>query len=513
VCRTMSPSEERHCYYGGKYHLRSIFFAYWVQCKDCGTFVCPEHSGFRNQKTAQYNFLLYMLVGYFFYFGFFLILSPIKGETPGLIMPYLYAGVILFIPFLVLAITIRSVVRRFSQQPGAITQCPKCQGSIKVLYHDIFLYFWIFSIHVLYLSTVLNEIGIIFYNFYLAKVQPSLMFVFLLLGLVILILFLFKRVGSQFMASYKMNTRAWLGEIAGIFLYLTIIFILFLTSTFLPGSQFSHDIVISFNLFYAFTAMTFMYFPAFLIGGLIYKVSQKYLLSVNRSNVTQIIFALLYIIIPFYIWGILSFSLGIYITPSFNADILPFYSSIFNEILPFVLLALLLGMGITSLFRTLLGKVPKTQAASLFRVCLLFGTSLLSGFIILENLYYFTSGSFFLDLFSPIIVNLLLILFLSSCFVIVCYELFHNWASPHSFWGGKIEKKLGSFMFILILACLMIALSLSFSLLIMTSSTITILPDFQYVTNFSLILPPLILKSMFFTAFVGGLLLGLKKSN
>ena len=204
----MSASEERQCYHGEEYHLRNIsFFAYWVQCKECGTFVCSEHSGYRNPRTAQYNFLLYMLIGIFFYFGFFLILSPIKGGETGILLPYSYAAILLFPPFIVLAFVIRSTIRRFSQQPTAIHTCPKCNGPISTLYHDIFLYFWIFSVHILYLSTVLNEIGIIFYNYWDYGISPSLLFVIILIGLVILIGMLFKIFGGKFMVSYKIPSN------------------------------------------------------------------------------------------------------------------------------------------------------------------------------------------------------------------------------------------------------------------------------------------------------------------
>ena len=139
------------------------------------------------------------------------------------------------------------------------------------------------------------------------------------------------------MPGYKTNTRVWLGELSAVFLYLSIniisiLFISILTVS-LPLPFLSNDVNISFNLFYNFTSVIFWYLPAFLIGSLFYKLAQKYLLNVKKSKIAHVFIAVLFIIIPFYIWGLISFSLGLYRVTGFGsgmpAALIPFYSTIF----------------------------------------------------------------------------------------------------------------------------------------------------------------------------------------
>ena len=496
----MSSSEERQCSNGEEYHLRDIsFFAYWVQCKECGTYICPRHSSYQDKKRTQSLFLVYWIISYIFYFGLFLIFSPIKGGDVGVVASYIFASVLLFIPYLVLLLIIQRNITHF-RKSGAINECPKCQGAINVVYHDIFLYFWLFFIHILYLSTIFNEVGIFFYNFIYSSygLSISLLLVVLLVCIIIFIIWLFKQVGGQFFSRYKTSTRVWLGEVFSIFLYMAINVIL-LTFLNLVGSssQLAEDALVSYTLFYSFTSVTFWYFPSFLIGSVIYKVAQKYLLNIKRSVIIKCLIAVLFTIIPFFLWGLLSLSLNIYYTPTFFEDLIPFYSTVFNEIAPAFLIALLLGIGIASLIR-------KKIVNSYYKILLVSAMSLLVVFLLFENIYYLITGTFLLDLLPSTLTPIILLLLLIGGLIVLFYELFSNWVSTTTHWGKSLEKHLGSLLYPILIGFIFVTLSLSFSVIVLMSTSSSIIPSFQLTANIS------ILKLIFLITFIIGLVIGLK---
>jgi len=510
----MSISEERRCNCG-TYHLRNIsFFAYWSQCKACGTYLCPQCSGLQNRRVTQFMFLAYMLVSYIFYFGIFLIIAPITGGTINILSSYLYAGILLFIPFIFLLLIIRSALSRIAKETKEfLFECPQCKGPMGIVYHDIFVYFWLFFIHVLCISTILNEIGIIFYNLSLDYVSVTIFFIIILAGIFILIIWIFKKIGTHFMTSYKMNTRVWLSELFSIFLYISInlIIIIFMSplSKSIPISQIFQDALVSFYIFYSFISIIFWYFPAFLIGGFFYRLTQRYFLNINKSKIIQILIAISFIIIPFYLWGLMALYFRIYFVPSFYNQIhkiLPFYSTLFNEIVPIISISFLIGTCITSLFRKLLTKSGKITYKTYLKPIILFGISLFTGFIFFENLFYLFSGQIFLDLLPNSVILAILSLVLIGILILLFYELLFNWASPQTRWGKRLEKYLGNLLYSILLGFIFVALSLAFPLIILLSSS-----SLNIIQPFSISIGIFSLKLMFIISFISGLVIGLKK--
>ncbi|NVM53232.1 MAG: hypothetical protein HWN66_05975 [Candidatus Helarchaeota archaeon] len=509
----MTSSEERSCHQCGTYHLRNIsFFAYWTQCKACGTYLCPRHSGYQNSRLTQFTFLGYMLISFFYYFGIFLIIAPSIDEGIDLLFSYSLAGLLLFIPFLGLLLIILSAIRRLSKQTE-IPNCPQCNGLMSVLYHDIFLYFWLFLMHTLYIATISNEIGIIFYKLDIAGFLPSLLLVYILVGVIIPIIWFFKRIGGRFMPRYKMNTRVWVGELFAIFLYISVnvilILIISIITNLIPIPLLTNDTNISFNIFYTFTSVAFWYFPAFLIGSLFYKLAQKYLLNVNKSRIAHILIGVLFIIMPFYLWGLISFSLGLHNSPGFSSGIpeaiIPFYSTAFNEVIPLFIISFLLGIGIISIFRKYLMNTDKIQQKFLLKITIIIGILLFTGFIFVENFYYLITGTLLLDSFSPSIVPFILMGFLIVSLVLLFNELISNWSSPNKGWGKTLENNLGSLLYPVIIGFIIMALSLSFSIIILTSSSMTFIPDYSISADLYT------LKLIFLISFITGLLIGVKK--
>ncbi|MHA1648871.1 MAG: hypothetical protein ACTSYB_01665 [Candidatus Helarchaeota archaeon] len=497
----MSYSEERNCYHCETYHLKNIsFFAYWIQCKECGTYLCPQHSGLRNPRTTQYTFLLYLLVSYLFYFGIFVIFAPIKDPSFNVFIAYFDAIFLLLIPFSIQFLILRIVIRRLGTQQGSVTTCPNCNGTISVIYHDIFLYFWLFLIHVLYISTILNETGIFFYNviYYQKLFTLSLSYVILLIVLIIFIYFIFKSVGGQILNGYKANTRVWLGEIFAIFLYISLNFIILLL---IP----SDDVFFSFDLFYYFTTVIFWYFPAFIIGSLIYKGTQKYLLNINKSQIIQFGIAILFIIGSFYIWGAISLLLDIYTPFNFYKIDIFFYSNIFNEILPTFLCAFLLGISIASILRKFSPFSAQDQQTQLKQVIIFIGAFFFLGYLVIENIYYFCTGKFLLDLFTASVIPSLLVILLIGILTLLIYEIISNWASSQTRCGKLIETKLGSLLYPILLGFLLVTLSLTFPVLVYISSSITI------ISAVSLLSSIFLLKLLFTVALLLGLIISFHK--
>ncbi len=498
----MTPTEERHCHNCGSFHLRNVsFFSYWTQCKECGTYSCPRCSGYNNARVTQFSFLGYLLITFIIYFGIFLIIAS----------SYLIAAVLLFVPFLFLLLIIRSAIRRLSQMyKGTLPNCPKCQGQMRVVYHDIFLYFWLFLIHVLFIGTIANEVGIIFYKLDDAGVSLGLFLVYLLVGIIIFIIWLFKRIGGRFMISYKTNRRVWLGETFAITIYIGINVILILSmksiTNIIPLPQLFNDTIVSFNLFYSFASIVLWYFPAFLIGSIIYRIAQKYLLNTNRSTIIQIVIALIYIIIPFFLWGFISLQLNIYQysseVPFYTAlnEILPLYSTIFNEMIPILLTALLLGTCIGFLFRKFFVS-PRISK----KLVVVLGAFAIGGFLLFENIYYLFSGALFLDNLPSSITLLILIIVITGILILLIYELLSNWASPQTRLGQKLEKYLGSLLYPVLMGFIFFTLAFSFSAMVFMSSSTTIIPIFTLTADiFSL-------KLIFVISFLCGVVLGVKK--
>ncbi|MDD1778493.1 MAG: hypothetical protein LUQ65_10030, partial [Candidatus Helarchaeota archaeon] len=410
----MASSEERRCDHCGTFHLRNIsFFAYWAQCKQCGLSLCQRCSGYGDRKVTQFAFLAYMLVSYILYLGLFLIKGPIEDPSINILSSYTLASILLFLPFLMLLLILRSIVNRF-QKAGAITACPKCNGPMQVITHDMYLYFFLFLIHILYISTILNETGIYLYKNPLL-LSINLWFLVVLVGLIVSIIFLFKKIGGTILPGYKMNTRVWIGEIFAIFIYISLNVILLVLFN-------DNNILFSFGLFYQVTSVVFWFFPAFLIGSIIYKLTQKYLLNVNKPRFIQILIAMGVILLPFYIWGIIGVSLG------------KFYFSIFLEIIPIFFISLLLGTAIASLFRKYIPKSRKSDTPLYIKILISLGISLFTGFLLTENLFYLIAGTLLLDNFSNIITIIILVIFLISCLMLLYHELTANWLSIETQW-------------------------------------------------------------------------------
>jgi len=507
----MVSSEERQCPNCGTFHLRNLsFFAYWTQCKECGTYLCPRCSGYQNPRTTQFTFLAYLLISFLFYFGIFLIIAPLTGGSIQALFSYSLAAILLIIPFFFLLLIIWYVIRRISfQNKGNIPNCPQCNGSMHIVYHDIYLYFWLFLLHTLYIATISNEIGIIFYKLTEHFVVLGIFFVILIIGITFFIIWFFKKIGHRFMADYKTNTRVWLGEIFAIFIILLInVIIIFLLKGFLPLSPALSDSIISFDMFYTITSITFWYLPTFLIGSVIYKIAQKYLLNIKKSKIIQIFIAFLFIIMPFYIWGFLSLQFNIYFQPSFFSalyEILPYYSSLFNEIIPILLVSFLLGISIISIFRKLIPKLTKNKRNSIMSGLILCIITIFTIFLVFENVYYLVSGVLFLDTVSTVLMPILIILMLSGIFILIINDLLSNWLSSKSRWGERLERNLGSLIYAVLLGFILIALSLSISVIVFLSSSATILPYFTLTTSH------FILKLLFIIGFLSGLILGFKK--
>ncbi|MFX1296045.1 MAG: hypothetical protein ACFFD2_14495, partial [Promethearchaeota archaeon] len=253
------------------------------------------------------------------------------------------------------------------------------------------------------------------------------------------------------------------------------------------------------------TSIVFWYFPAFLIAGIIYKIAQKYLLNVNKSKIIQIFITILYIIISFYLWGLISLTLGIYSDPTFYSNLFRFYSSIFNEIIPLLSFSILLGISISSVFRKIISNNSKIQQNSYLKIIILIGISFLIGFLIFENIYYFINGSLFLDNSSPFITPTIIIIILIGSLVLIFYEILSNWISSKTRWGELLEKKLGSLLYTILMGFIIIALSLSFSVIVLISTSKPLLSAFDLTVN------RFLLKSFFTVGLMSGLIIGLKK--
>lgn len=485
----MAVSEERRCENCGTFHLKNIsFFAYWAQCKQCGLQLCQHCSGLGDRKVTQFVFLTYMLVSYLFYFGIFLIIAPIENTTVNILSSYMFAGILLFVPYFLLLLLLRSVIRRF-QKAGAVTTCPKCNGPMRIITHDIYLYFFLFLIHILYISTLLNETGIYFFNFVNTNplhLSVSLWFIIILVGLIIPIIYLFRQIGGKIMAGYKMNTRVWLGETFAVFLYiaLNVILLVFLNND---------NLILSFDLFYYLITVVFWYFPAFLIGGTIYKIAQNYLLNVNKSRVVQILISVCFIILPFYIWGLI----GIYLAN--------YYVLLFKEIVPIILIAFLLGTGVASLLRKYFQNISRNDSKFYQKIFLFIGISLFTGFLLTENLYYLISGNFLLDNFTTVGRIVLLVLFLIVCLALLFQELLSNWMRTDSQWGKSFEKRLGSLLYPILIGFIIMGISLGFSHMLLLFSSTPLLP------NYSLTGDLFMLKLIFTLSFAVGLIIAIQK--
>jgi len=485
----MASSEERRCDHCGTFHLRNIsFFAYWAQCKQCGLSLCQRCSGFGDRKVTQFAFLAYMLVSYILYLGIFLIKGPIEDPSIDILSSYTLASILLFLPFFMLLLMFRSEINRF-QKAGAIAECPRCKGPMRIITHDMYLYFFLFLIHILYISTILNEMGIYFYTY--ANENPlhlsiNLWFLVILVGLIVSIIFLFKKIGGKVLPGYKTNTRVWIGEIFAIFIYIALNVILL--------ALFNDDnVLLSFDLFYKITSIVFWFFPAFLIGSIIYKLAQRNLLNVNKPRIVQILIAIGFIILPFYIWGIIGVYLG------------NFYFTLFTEIIPVFLTAFLLGTAIASLFRKYIPKSPKSDTPSYRKILIFLGISLFTGFLLTENLYYLISGDFILDTFSGVITIIILVIFLIACLGLLYQELTSNWISIETQWGNLLEKKLGSLLYPILIGFIIVGLSLGFSHLLILSSAIPL------IQNYSLTLDIFTLKLIFTLGFLIGLFIAIQK--
>lgn len=488
-------TENRNCDQCGTFHLKNIsFFAYWVQCKECGLYLCQDHSGLRNSKITQYAFLGYLLISMFYYFGIFIIITPIKDPEFDIVFSYLFAGFLLIIPFIGLLFIIKFMTGRFSHQPGVVTSCPKCNSPVSIIYHDIFLYFWLFLIHVLYIATISNEIGIFFYKVS-GEYSLTLGYVIILIGIIIPIIWFFKQIGGRLLSGYKMNTRVWLGEILAIFLCIAISVILLPLIT-------TDDSIFSFNLFYYFTSIVAWYFPAFLIGSAIYKLAQRYFLNVNKSYGIYVLLAILFIISPFYLWGFVSYFFGIYFFS--GSSTLPFYSIAFNEVIPLLIISLVVGVGISSIYRTLVSKSSHSNQI-LRKIPIILGISLFAIFFLFENIYYLITKTFFLDIFISSVALAILIIFLISCLLIIFYEIIFNWANSETRWGKALEKKLGSLLYPILLGFIIVSISLGFSSIIPISSSLPIASLHPIISN------TFLLKIIFTVGFLSGLFIGLKK--
>ncbi len=495
----MASSEERHCYYCGAAHLKKIhFFSYWGKCKECGTYLCPEHSGLQNSKITQYMCMVYVLITMFFYFGVFLIIAPMKDLTLSLLFSYSWAALIMFIPFFLLLYGIRSAALRLMQQPDAVHNCPNCNGPISIIYHDIFLYFWIFFIPLLYLATIANEIGIFFYlNF--EDYTVSLGYVFNLVILVVLIILFFKWIGNRLLSGYKMHTRAWMGEIFSVFLILTLNIIFFVI---LP----TDDFTFSFHLMYYISSVVTWYFPAFIIGSLIYKLTQKYFMNVNRSYFIHVLIAISVIVLPFFLWGLIDYSTHIYY-PSDPSSLLPYYSTIFNEIIPILIISIVIGLAIISVFRTSFINNSDSKSNLLKRILIILGVSLFSVLLLSDVIFYFINGTFLLDLLPSSFIVLSLSILLICCLIMLIYEIFTHWSSSESYWGKLLEGRLGSLLYPIILAFIIIAITLGFPMIISISSSTTILLIHPLTTEI------ITLKVIFTVGLCCGLLIGLLKKK
>jgi hypothetical protein len=485
----MATTEERRCDNCGTFHLRDLsFFAYWAQCKQCGLSLCQRCSGLGDRRVTQYTFLAYMFVSYLYYFGIFLIIAPIKDSGIDILSSYMFAGILLFIPFFLLLLTLRSVISRV-QKGSAIKACPKCSGPMRIITHDIYLYFFLFLIHILYISTLLNETGIYFFIY--ANDNPlhlsiSFWFLIILVGLIVSIIYSFKKIGGKVLAGYKTNTRVWIGETFAIFLYIALNVILLTIIN-------EDDVLLSFDLFYSITSTVFWYFPAFLIGGIIYKIAQNYLLNINKSRIVQILIAMGFIIIPFYIWGILCIYLG------------NFYFTLFTEIIPIFLIALLLGTAVASLLRKYFPKPLKPDNSFYRKILVFLGLSLFTGFLLTENLYYLIFGNFILDNLSSVITIIGLVIFLIACLGLLYQELTSNWLSIETRWGKLLENRLGSLIYPILMGFIIVGLSLGFSHLLILSSAISL------IQNYSLTLDIFTLKLIFMLGFVVGLFIAIQK--
>ncbi|MHA1266478.1 MAG: hypothetical protein ACTSRS_14685 [Candidatus Helarchaeota archaeon] len=484
----MSISEERQCHHCGTFHLRNIsFFAYWVQCEKCGIALCPRCSGYHNPRTSQFAFLVYMVISFLFYIGIILILGPIISSGKGLTIlnnSYFLAALLFIPPFFGLILIIHSIHNTLKRQSESVLKnCPVCGAALVFNFHDIFLYFWLFLIHILYITTILNETGIFFYRTFPEFGVPAFtlttFFLILLIGSLFFIIFFFKRVGQYFLTQYKTNTRVWLGEIFAVCLYiaLSVIWVIVIPLD---------DTLFSFDLFYNFTSIASWFFPVFLLAGFIYKSTQKITLSIKRSTIIQIIVAMLYIIAPFFIWGYLSVTFNLYSTyVPLNKISLTLYSPLFNELVPLFCLSFLLGTFLTSLFKK--RQIPKFSFTPQFlnRILLFFCSLLLIGFLLLDSIYYLSTGMFLLDACSPIFERLIIGTVLFGIIVLIFYELLSNWVSSQSGWGRLIETHLGSLLYPLLLGFLFTMLSFSFPSFIQSLSTIALIPGYTLMTAVS----------------------------
>ncbi|NVM29687.1 MAG: hypothetical protein HWN65_12665 [Candidatus Helarchaeota archaeon] len=505
----MASTEERHCHHCGAFHLRNVsFFAYWTQCEECGTYLCPRCSGYHDRRLTQYAFLAYMLISFIFYLGAILIIGPLlKGESGSVnfLFTYSFAGILFIIPFIALILIVRSIIRRLTKQNDITPlKCPECNGSLRVIYHDLFLYFWLFLIHILFIVTVLNETGIFFNTAFPPYESPvfsiSIFYVFLLVGLFIFIIWFYKRIGRYFFPNYKTNTRVWLGEVFAVFLYMSInlVILIFLVT---------EDTLFSFDLFYHFASVASWFFPIFIIGSVIYKIAQKFLLNIKRSLIIQAIIASLFIIGSIYIWGSLSLVFDIYAPHEFNRITITFYSNIFSEIIPIILLSFLVGVGIGSIIKQNLFNASKFRQNSGKKLIAIIGVLSLAGLIIIDNQYYYFTGTFFFDIFSSGLAAVLLAIIIIGYLLIIIYELLSNWASSQSRWGKVLETKLGSLLYTSLMGFIIICLAFSIPLLPSLLTSYTILPNYSLITDI------LLLKIIFSIGLLAGVAVGLYSKN
>ncbi|TFG05054.1 MAG: hypothetical protein EU536_03125 [Promethearchaeota archaeon] len=493
----MVSVEVRDCHNCGQFHLRNIsFFAYWLQCPKCNTYYCPRCSGYHNPRTSQFAFLAYLLISLIFYLGVILILGPIvpsSGGTVDFVGSYTMAGLIFFPAFIVLNLIIWSVIRKLKKQ-NAITSiaCPTCQTQMRLLYHDFFLYFWLFFIHVLYITTILNETGIFFYRIFEAGPPVftlTINFLFILSGVLIFIIWFFKRTGKYFLPGYKTNTRVWLGEVFSVFFFISVTLIILIA---LP----TDDHVFLFDLFYHFSTITFWFFPVFIIGSLLYRGLQKIALNVRRGPIFQVLIAILYIIFPFFIWGGISISFGLY-QPyvNFNMITLTLYSGIVNELIPYLCLGVVFGVAVAIRIKKTINHPHNVTKVSRKSILVLLILVISAGFLIVEHLFNLTTTNLLLKSLSSLSLRIIFIILFSGIIFCLIYELYSNWLSSSSHLGKILEKKLGSLLYPILLGSLFVCLS--FSMIII----VPLLTDTSLFPNYFLLIDPSLLRIGFLCGF------------
>jgi len=263
----------------------------------------------------------------------------------------------------------------------------------------------------------------------------------------------------------------------------------------------TEDTLFSFDLFYHFTSIAYWFFPVFIIGSVIYKITQKILLNVKRSLILQGAIATLFIVGSFFIWGALSLVLNIYAPHEFNQITISFYSPVLNEILPILFLSCLLGAGIGSIIKKYLFNTSKFRVEFRKKLVIIIGVLSLAALIIIDHQYYYFTGTFFFDLFSPDLTTILVVIIIIGYLLILINEIISNWASSQSQWGRILESKFGSLLYPVLLGFILVVLSLSLPLLPLLSTSLTIIPNYSSITDVY------VLKILFSIGLLSGLVI------